>query len=113
MFYFSPPIIAYTAFSPPAFEAISNMATGLCGVGYTGSYIFSQTIFSMRAGVQSRVNGWIVVAAEVAVFAVPFSVTNYLPTFFLGALLLWFGVEIARDWLFLSAFKLTKVGGWQ
>ncbi|PNG93962.1 hypothetical protein TSOC_015287, partial [Tetrabaena socialis] len=27
---------------------ISNMVTGALGAGYTGSYIFSQTIFTMR-----------------------------------------------------------------
>ena len=31
----------------------SNTISGLMG-GYTGSYIFSQTIFIMRAGVESR-----------------------------------------------------------
>jgi sulfate permease, SulP family len=28
---------------------ISNMLSGLCG-GYTGSYIFTQTIFNLRGG---------------------------------------------------------------
>ena len=33
------------------------MVTGAVGAGITGSFIFSQTIFSGRAGVQSRLNG--------------------------------------------------------
>lgn len=33
------------------------MATGLLGAGYTGSYIFSQTVFTMRQGVFNRING--------------------------------------------------------
>lgn len=89
--------------------ALSNMATGAVGVGFTGSYIFSQTVFTMRAGVNSRINGWVIAAAEFIVFALPFSIVQYLPNYFLGALLLWFGVEISRDWLILSYFKLTFV----
>jgi MFS superfamily sulfate permease-like transporter/CRP-like cAMP-binding protein len=89
--------------------AISNIATGVTGIGYTGSYIFSQTVFTMRAGVNSRINGWVIAGAEFLVFALPFSIVQYLPNYFLGALLLWFGVEISRDWLILSYFKLTLV----
>jgi SulP family sulfate permease len=88
----------------------SNVAVGLAGVGFTGSYIFSQTIFTMRAGVRSRVNGWVIAGAELAVFLIPYSVVQFLPNYFLGALLLWFGVEISRDWLVLSFYRLTGVG---
>lgn len=38
----------------------SNMVCGLCGAGFTGSYIFSQTIFSMRANVTSKWHGAII-----------------------------------------------------
>jgi SulP family sulfate permease len=89
--------------------AAANAAAGLAGVGFTGSYIFSQTVWTLRHGVLSRVNGWVIVAAELAAFAAPFSVTQFLPNFFLGALLCWFGFEIARDWLVLSYWKLSGV----
>ncbi len=36
------------------------MVTALTGAGMTGSYIFSQTIFSMRAGVKTRIHGIII-----------------------------------------------------
>ena len=39
---------------------LSNIVTALSGAGLTGSYIFSQTIFSMRAGVHMRLHGWII-----------------------------------------------------
>lgn len=39
---------------------LSNVVTGLVGVGFTGSYIFSQTLFSLRMGVDSPVMGAIV-----------------------------------------------------
>lgn len=42
---------------------VSNMVTALSGAGMTGSYIFSQTIFSMRAGVKSRIHGFIIAGA--------------------------------------------------
>lgn len=53
----------------------------------------------MRAGVFNRINGLVVAFVELAVWALPFSVVQYCPNFFFGALLLWFGVEISRDWL--------------
>ncbi len=33
-----------------------------------------------------------------------------MPNFFFGALLLWFGIEISRDWLLLSFTKMTRTG---
>lgn len=42
---------------------LSNIVTALSGAGLTGSYIFSQTIFSMRAGVRSRLHGCIIASA--------------------------------------------------
>ncbi len=50
----------------------------------------------------NRLNGAVIVAMEAALFALPFSVVQYMPNFFFGALLLWFGVDIVRDWLLLS-----------
>lgn len=52
---------------------------GFTGAGFTGSYIFSQTIFSMRAGVNTRVHGAIIAAAEFSLFALPISIVQYLP----------------------------------
>lgn len=87
--------------------AVSNMVTGVAGCGFTGSYIFSQSIITLRAGVHSTINGWVISASEAIVFALPFSIVQYLPTFFLGSLMLWFGVEISRDWLVMAAFRLN------
>lgn len=89
--------------------ALSNLATGMAGVGFTGSYIFSQTIFTMRAGVFNRINGWVISIAELLVFIYPYSIVQYIPNYFLGALMTWFGFEISRDWLVLSFFKLTTM----
>lgn len=72
------------------------MATSLAGAGFTGSYIFSQTIFTMRAGVHSRINGFVIAAMMFVIFVAPFSVIEYLPSYFFGSLMMWIGWEIAR-----------------
>ena len=74
----------------------SNVATSLAGAGFTGSYIFSQTIFTMRAGVHSRINGFVIAAMMFVIFVAPFSVVEYLPSYFFGSLMMWIGWEIAR-----------------
>ena len=86
---------------------VSNLLTGVCGVGFTGSYIFSQTIFTMRSGCTHRVNGALLAAAEAALFLVPTSVIQLLPNFYYGALLLVFGLEITLDWLVFSYSRFT------
>lgn len=53
---------------------IGNLVTGLLGAGYTGSYIFSQTLFAMRAGVHTRLHGWLIAILEIGMFLLPFSV---------------------------------------
>ncbi|PSC75492.1 Sulfate Permease Family [Micractinium conductrix] len=87
---------------------LSNMVSGAVGCGFTGSLIFSQTIFTGRAGVLSRWNGAVIAAAEFAMFALPVSIVQYLPTFFFGSLLVWFGVEIVMDWMVHSYRKLSR-----
>lgn len=74
----------------------SNVATSLAGAGFTGSYIFSQTTFTMRAGVHSRINGFVIAAMMFVIFVAPFSVIEYLPSYFFGSLMMWIGWEIAR-----------------
>ena len=47
---------------------LSNAASGLCG-GFTGSYIFSTTIFTYRTGTRLRLCGAVVIAAELLLIA--------------------------------------------
>ena len=79
------------------------MATAVAGAGFTGSYIFSQTIFTMRAGVTSRINGFIIALMMLVIFVAPFSVIEYLPSYFFGSLMIWIGWEIARVSICLTA----------
>lgn len=80
----------------PWWAGWSNVATALAGAGFTGSYIFSQTIFTMRSGVHSRINGFVIALLMLAIFAAPFSVIEFLPSYFFGSLMIWIGWEIAR-----------------
>lgn len=59
----------------------------MCHVSGPGSYIFSQTIFTLRAGVQSRLCTAVVVVLEAAAFVSPVSIIAYVPRFFFGGLL--------------------------
>ncbi|GAB4822722.1 hypothetical protein N2152v2_009768 [Parachlorella kessleri] len=88
---------------------LSNLLTGLLGVGYTGSYIFSQTLFSMRIGVNSPLMGAIIVVAELAVFMVPVNAMTYLPNLFFGSLVMWIGQDILKDWLFIAYKRVSLV----
>jgi sulfate permease, SulP family len=86
---------------------LSNLLTGITGTGFTGSYIFSQTVFTLRTGCTHRLNGLTVVGAEAILFLLPFSVIQTLPNFYYGALMLVFGLEIALDWLVFSKAKFA------
>lgn len=88
---------------------VSNLLTACGGVGFTGSYIFSQTLFGMRMGVDSPLMGVIVAAAELAVFLVPFNVMTFLPNFYFGGLTAWIGQDILKDWLFISYKRVSGV----
>ena len=80
---------------------LSNLFSGLTG-GFTGSYIFSQTIFSVKAGVTTRANAVVVILAEVVLFLLPISILAYVPKLFFGAILCYVAVELVVDWLVMS-----------
>jgi SulP family sulfate permease len=84
---------------------ISNLVSGLFG-GYTGSYIFSQTIFSMRRGVSSTVNGYIIAVGEILVVLLPVSLTSYIPKMFFGSLLVLIAADLMFEWLIAARDKM-------
>lgn len=86
---------------------ISNLVSGVTG-GYTGSYIFSQTIFNLRRGVNNRVCGLIIVIVEVIVLLVPYSVTAYTPITLYGSLLVFIAFDLLADWLVYLALCLVN-----
>eukprot|EP01041_Mallomonas_annulata_P006865 gene6865-13910_t len=86
---------------------ISNLCSGLTG-GFTGSYIFTQTIFSMRRSVSTVAAGVVLILLEFAVIVLPVSVTAFVPKMLFGSLLLFISLDLMHEWLVLSYQKLSK-----
>lgn len=86
---------------------LSNMFSGLSG-GYTGSYIFSQSIFSLRAGIRSRLMGYVIALCEVITVVIPISILSYVPNFVFGSLLIMICVDLMVEWLWDVRKKLTS-----
>jgi SulP family sulfate permease len=70
---------------------ISNTVAGLLG-GFTGSYIFSQTIFTCRSGCRSRIVGVVVVVCELVAGVTKLDLLGALPLFFFAATLAFVGL---------------------
>jgi len=87
---------------------ISNLVSGLTG-GYTGSYIFSQSIFSLRAGIRSRVTGFVIALLEFFMVVLPFPILSYVPNFFFGSLLVMICVDLVYEWLWEVRLKLKSI----
>ncbi len=83
---------------------VSNTIAGCLG-GFTGSYIFSQTIFTCRAGCRSRIAGLVVVVCEVIAGATRLDLLGALPLFFFAATLAFVGVDLMDEWLLQSRHK--------
>eukprot|EP00053_Salpingoeca_punica_P006959 m.64598 g.64598 ORF g.64598 m.64598 type:complete len:858 (-) comp13933_c1_seq1:66-2639(-) len=86
---------------------LSNFMSGITG-GFTGSYIFSQTIFTMRSNVHSRLVGVVVVIFAAITFMIPTSILAYLPKCLFGAILTFIAIDLCLSWLWHSR-KLVRV----
>ncbi|OWZ15039.1 Sulfate Permease [Phytophthora megakarya] len=84
---------------------ISNLLSGLGG-GFTGSYLFSQTIFTLRGKLDSRYVGLIVFVLEIAIVLSPFSIIAYVPKVFFGALQMLVCLDLMLEWLWHARNKL-------
>ncbi|KAG6622123.1 Sulfate Permease (SulP) Family [Phytophthora cinnamomi] len=84
---------------------ISNLLSGLGG-GFTGSYLFSQTIFTLRGKLDTRYVGLIVFALEIAIVLSPFSIIAYVPKVFFGALQMLVCLDLMLEWLYHARNKL-------
>jgi SulP family sulfate permease len=85
---------------------MSNVVSGCLG-GFTGSYIFSQTIFTMKRNVRTRVCGWVIGCFELVLILLPFSVTSYIPKLFFGSFLTLIAVDLMFEWLVMVRSKVT------
>ena len=90
---------------------ISNIVSGLTG-GFTGSYIFSQTIFLLRMGVNSPCMGAGLIVTELIILLLPFPILSYLLKAFFGALLLFIAIDMCVEWLYLS-LATNKLAPWE
>jgi sulfate permease, SulP family len=85
---------------------ISNVISGLTG-GYTGSYIFSQSIFSLRAGIRSRLAGFVLAFCQFIVLILPIPVLSFVPNFLFGSLLTVICVDLMYEWLWHVRHKVS------
>ena len=86
---------------------LSNVVSGLTG-GYTGSYIFSQSIFSLRAGIRSRVAGYALAGCQILVVVAPFPILSYVPNFFFGSMLSMICIDLMFEWLWDVRTRLSQ-----
>jgi SulP family sulfate permease len=96
-----------------ALDTNRELATvGLCNVmsgftfGYTGSYIFSQTIFTYRTGVHSKWIGFFIMVVFFYVTVSPMNVLQMAPLFFFGATLIFIGYDLLYEWLIEIRHKI-------
>lgn len=89
---------------------VSNFISGMCG-GFTGSYIFSQTIFQYRTRCWSRWVGVIVACSELGIFFLQRDVLSFSPLFFFGATLIFIGFDLLIEWLWEIREKVRRGEG--
>ncbi len=87
---------------------ISNLVSGMTG-GYTGSYIFSQTIFSLRAGIRSRVCGFVIALIASIAIVMPISILDIVPNFIFASLLIMICIDLMIEWLWDVRKKLSRI----
>lgn len=90
---------------------LSNLISGLTG-GYTGSYIFSQTIFSLRAGIRSRLAGYVLSLVGAFIIVTPIPILSYVPNFLYGSLLIMISLDLMYEWLWDFRTKVTVAEYW-
>eukprot|EP00934_Nitzschia_sp_Nitz4_P003219 Nitzschia sp. Nitz4//scaffold16_size188269//130393//133293//NITZ4_001806-RA/size188269-augustus-gene-0.81-mRNA-1//1//CDS//3329538562//3209//frame0 len=91
---------------------ICNFMSGMT-FGFTGSYIFSQTIFTYRTGVHDRIIGVMIMCVFLYIVVSPVNVLQISPLFFLGSTLIFIGYDLMFEWLwevrhqvFLSGYAI-------
>lgn len=72
----------------------------------SGSYIFSQTIFTFRTGCRSRIIGVFIMLAYLLVCISTINILQIAPLFFLGATLIFIGYDLVWEWIVEIRTKL-------
>lgn len=68
-------------------------------LGYTGSYIFSQTIFTYRTGIHSKWIGFLIMIVFFYIVVSEINMLQIAPLFFLGSTLIFIGYDLLFEWL--------------
>lgn len=68
-------------------------------LGFTGSYIFSQTIFTYRTGIHDKCIGIMIMLVYMYIVASPVNILEIVPLFFLGSALIFIGYDLMFEWL--------------
>jgi len=84
----------------------SNFVSGLLG-GYTGSYIFSQTIFTFRTGCSSRLVGIVVILSELILFLIPINIMQFVPLYFFASTLIFIAFDLMVEWILEVRSKIS------
>ncbi|KAL3913920.1 MAG: hypothetical protein SGILL_006302, partial [Bacillariaceae sp.] len=77
---------------------ICNFMSGMT-LGFTGSYIFSQTIFTYRTGIHTRLIGFLIMCIYMYIVISPANILEIAPLFFLGSTLIFIGYDLMFEWL--------------
>lgn len=77
---------------------ICNFMSGIT-LGFTGSYIFSQTIFTYRTGIHDKCIGFMIMLVYIYIVASPVNILEIAPLFFLGSTLIFIGYDLMYEWL--------------
>ena len=86
---------------------LGNLASGLLG-GFSGSYIFSQTILNVRSKVANRWSGAVVCLMELLLVLFPAPPTAFIPTGAFGGLLLLVGASLLGEWLIEARHRFSS-----
>ena len=76
---------------------------------FTGSLLFSQMLFNLRSGIESRVTGAVIALTFFVIAVAPVPHLISLPSFLPAALLLLFGYDISVEWLLFSWPKISPL----
>jgi MFS superfamily sulfate permease-like transporter len=85
----------------------SNLINGLFG-GATGSYIFSQTIFTAKSKPKSRLPGAVLASIEAIVLLLSLDLTAYLPKLWFATTLTYIGFELMNEWILERRHKVQS-----
>jgi CRP-like cAMP-binding protein/anti-anti-sigma regulatory factor len=91
-------LLIFVFVSELATVGVCNFMSGLT-LGFTGSYIFSQTIFTYRTGIHDRFIGAMIMCVYMYIVASPVNILEVAPLFFLGSTLIFIGYDLMFEWL--------------